>query len=598
MTTSTPTTDAVELATTATDTEFPDSVGPEQEPAPATDTDAVGGTAATLNAVAVPFDPNNLVIDINVRETFQLEDYPELADSIAEHGVLTPIIAHGLPGDTWATVRDGQLRTLTAIAVGLEEVPVWLIPPDTTISTGEAQITRIFEQITVNDRRIALTDGDRAAGIALALDLGASVTRVGKALQTKRDDVKRAAKVGASATARKAVDEGQLDLEQAAILGEYETIGDTDAVERLTSGRFANFTFEARRIANDRADRRAYYAAALAWAEAGFGVLYEYPSASGSDAELVHVGDLVDAEGHDVQLDDLHPEHGWLVWIDRSGELVTVDRETGAIVDADTVDRSTRRQPDREPADGLRHAREVEQYNDWQADCFLPTDKFAVAGLQFRSEFTTGTDDSPDTAGPDTAGQDAVDPEQEAAARDELASRRAQQEAEAAERREQERLENRRVRELNKQGTAAMDVRREFVTGLLTRKTAPTEAVKFVAEALVAQPSLLGEYNAFETASELINGAGTWRHDVQAILENAKPARCQVIVLGLVLGALERRTGKDCWRYNDKGVARYLRFLRQIGYPLVPVELAALGEIDYKTIDLDTPTAEPAAQAA
>ncbi|MFI2478684.1 hypothetical protein ACH49W_35555, partial [Nocardia xishanensis] len=83
-----------------------------------------------------------------------------------------------------------------------------------------------------------------------------------------------------------------------------------------------------------------------------------------------------------------------------------------------------------------------------------------------------------------------------------------------------------------------------------------------------------------------------------ASIETAKPARCQVIVLALVLGAYENRADKGLWRYADRGVRLYLEFLRELGHQLVPVELAALGELNSDDIDIDNPTAttEPDAQ--
>ncbi len=543
--------------------------------------------ARPRNAVAVFRDPHTLITDNNVRETFNLADFPELADSIAEHGVLTPITAYGHPEDLTAAVRDGQLRTLTAMAVGIEQVPVWLIEPDEALAAKDAEISRILTQITVNDRRIALTDGDRAAGIALALDLGASVTRVGKALQTKRDEIKQAGKIGASKTARKAVDDGQLDFEQAAILAEYENMGDTDAVRQLLDTDRGYFSYEARLIANDRAERRTYFTAVLPWAEAGFGVLHDYPDCGGADPVLVHANDLIVANGEPVDVDHLAADAGWLVWIEQASTPLTVERDTGAIVDASTVDWNTEHDPDREPADGLRHAREVTQQDRWQADYFLPADRLDAAGLRLISDLP----DAEPTDNPDREIDDTL-------AREELAARRAEAEAEAAARREQERLAARRVRELNKQGLAAMEVRREFVTRLLARKTLPPEASKFVAEALVAEPAVLGEYNAFETAAELLGGKGTWRRELQQVVETAKPARCQVIVLGLVLGAHEKRAVKDSWRYSEAGVTRYLRFLQQVGHELVPVELAAVGDLDFEHIDIETPISEPDAHAA
>ncbi|WP_181699023.1 ParB/RepB/Spo0J family partition protein [Nocardia sp. GTS18] len=555
---------------------------------------AAGTTGVLANAVAVTRNPNSLIIDNNVRETFRLEDHPELVDSIAEHGVLTPIIAYGHPDSPGAMVRDGQLRTLTAIAVGLDQVPVWLIAPDPAVDGKEAEISRVLEQITVNDRRVALTDGDRAAGIALVLDLGASVTRVGKALQSTRDDIKQAGKIGASLTARTAVDDGQLDLEQAAILAEYETIGDTDAVRQLLAAHRTHFSYEARLVANDRAERRAYFAAALPWAEAGFGVLLEYPGDHAPGPELVHVDDLADADGNALDSGNLSAEGGWLVWIERSNTLTTVDRDSGNIVDPTTVDWETEREPDREPAQGLRHARDVFQREQWQADYFLPAHLLDTQGLQLRSNLPEPQPAHIDNPDSDESSVDDVVAEQESA------QRRTRAEAETTARREQERLAMRRVRELNKQGLAAMDVRRQFVTDLLARKTPPPESAKFVADALIAEPNLLGEYNAAQTAAELLAGSGSRRHDLQQLVEAAKPARCHVIVLGLVLGAIEKRTGKDCWRYSDAGVNRYLRFLRHIGHELVPVELAAIAELDYEhiDIDIDTPAREPETAAA
>ncbi|MEV0768623.1 ParB/RepB/Spo0J family partition protein [Nocardia salmonicida] len=568
---------------------FADQTSPKADSATTPDPAGV-----PVNAVAVMRDPTTLIIDNNVRETFDLDDFPELADSIAEHGVLTPITAYGHPDDLTAVVRDGQLRTLTAVAVGIAQVPVWLIAPDSTLTGKDAEISRILSQITVNDRRIALTDGDRAAGIALALDLGASVTRIGKALQTKRDQIKQAGKIGASITARKAVDDGQLDFDQAAIVAEYENVGDTDAVRQLLSAR-THFSYEARLLANDRAERRAYYAAGLAWAEAGFGILDEYPNCDSPDAVLVHAGDLVDANGDPVDVDKFSADTGWVVWIERRTTMVTVERDTGAIIDGATVDWTTERDPEREPADGLRPAREVTQHEQWHADYFLPTNLLDTTGLRLASVDDEPTDHGNyviEDEGPTRTSLDDTD------AREELAARRAELEAEAATRREQERLAARRVRELNKQGLAAMEVRREFVTRLLTRKTPPPQAAKFIAEALVAEPALLGEYNAFETGAELLGGKGTWRRDLQSVVETAKPARCQVIVLGLVLGALEKRTVKDSWRYSDAGVGRYLRFLQLVGHDLVPVELATIGDLDYHDINIDVPIVGAETQAA
>ncbi|WP_280378331.1 ParB/RepB/Spo0J family partition protein [Nocardia wallacei] len=541
--------------------------------------------SAAPKAEARFLDPALLEIGENVRQNFRLEDYPDDTESIREHGVLQPIKVIRT-ADGRLVVRDGQVRTLTALAFEQPLVPVWITDADTAVDEKEAEIARVFEQITLNDRRIALTDGDRAAGIAHALDLGASVTRVSKALQTKRDQVKLARKVGASPTARGLVDDGQLDFEQAAVIAEYEAVGDTDAVTRLTKVSRGYFTFEARRIANDRAERRDYLAAALPYAEAGFGILTEEPDTYGLKPELRLAADLVDgATGEPVGDNRIHTEPDrWLVFLELAGEPLYVDRDTGAVVDPDTVDWDTDHDPDSQPRDGLRHAREIDQRDHWLAQYFLPADHLDAAGLRVPD---SGQPTDADTRVADDDGESDTDA-------DDLAARRAaaaDAAARAAAEREQVRQAARRVRELNKQGVAAKDARIEFVTRLLVRKTPPPPSAKFITEALAADSGLLAEYNAFDTALQLLEVTG-WRPGLVTAVESAKPARCQVILLGLVLGAYEKRTGKDAWRYADRGVRHYLQFLREVGHQLVPVELAAIGELDADTIDIDTPASE------
>ncbi|MFI6959855.1 ParB/RepB/Spo0J family partition protein [Nocardia sp. NPDC050408] len=581
--TDTPTPDTIDTDTTITiddATSNASEVGSESDSAVLV---PVTGRGPTM-------DPAELDIDENVRKTFRLEDHPDVTESIREHGVKNPIKVIWMP-DGRHVVRDGQVRTLTALAFEQSEVPVWITDFDTSVDANEAEIDRVLEQIYVNDRRIPLTDGDRAAGIALALDLGATVTRVGKALQTKRENVKRAGKIGTSTTARGLVDEGQYDLEQAALIAEYDNLGDTDAVERLTRANRNWFSYEANRIAADRTEARAYLAAALPYAEAGVGILTDYPDDKQftDDGPLVLAADLVDADGTAVDISHINANPGsWLVWLEISEDMVWVEVDTGALVDPDTVDWDTREHPDTEPTEGLRHAREVQQREQILTEYFLPRDRLEAAGLREREQ-ETGTETR-------DAFQD--DEQNEQGEGDELAAaRRAAAEAAAqaaAAAREQERLARRRVRELNKQGFAAKTTRTEFVTRLLTRKTPPAQAPVFLAQALVSDSGLLSEYHAFSTALELLGIKGfRGRDDVLADLDTAKPARAQVIVLALVLGAYESRCEKTLWRYADRGVRRYLKFLGQLGHSLVPVELAALGEVNSDDIDIDTAATEP-----
>jgi ParB-like chromosome segregation protein Spo0J len=586
------------------DTTYPDTDYGDSNPGePDADGDSAGQIGSLDRLCTGPrVNPADLEIDENVRKTFSLDDHPEVTDSIREHGVRNPILVIRMP-DKRLIVRDGQIRTLTALAHGLAEVPVYIRDFDPSVDTNEARIERIVEQITLNDRRIPLTKSDRAAGITQALDLGASVTRVAKALQTKRDEVKLVGKVGASATARRLIDDGQYDLAHAAVIADYENLGDADAVTRLLNARSTEFEFEANRITVDRDEARTYLAAALPYAEAGLGVLTDYPDLDHPDhGELLCAGEIVDAEGNALEFAHIAANPGpWLVWLDLDENQVWVEIDTGFIIDPDTVDWDTRDQPDTAPAEGLRHAREVEKRDQVLPEYFLPREHLDAVGLRERvdTEDETATGDVADAGEDDEPGEHGsrfgqVDPEQAAADRRAAAEAAAE---EAAQRAEIERAERRRIRELNKLGVAAKATRIEFVTRLLTRRTPPAQAALFMTRSLLADPGLTGEYHAFDSALKLLGIEGyRSRLDILATLDTTKPARAQVIALALVLGGYEHRADKDLWRYTESAVRRYLTFLRELGYPLVPVELAALGEIKPIDIDIDNPTAtgEPA----
>ncbi|WP_280442054.1 ParB/RepB/Spo0J family partition protein [Nocardia brasiliensis] len=522
--------------------------------------------------------PAELVIAANVRENFHLEDHPDYTESIREHGVMEPIWAIRMP-DGRLVVRNGHVRTLTALAFEQDSVPVRITEFDPTVDAKEAEILRVFDQITTNTY-VPLTEGDIAAGIALALELGASPTRIGKALQRKRAEVKLAGKIGASRTARGLIDSDQLDFEQAAILAEYETLGDTDAVQELLNVHRSHFHYTAKRIAKDREEQRAFLAAALPYAEIGCGVLTgDHPEVA-TGPELVPVTDILDGDGASIGLEHIQADpEGWLVWIELDEHQQVVERDTGAVVDYATVDWQTAGSADKTPLEGLRHADEVERRDRWLVEFWLPAEQLDARGWrQVSADLDEPVD--VDGSGADSAVSDEAS-----------AHRRAAAEAKAAEDREAERQARRRVRELNKQGEAAKEARVEFLVLYLKRKTTPPNAWKFIAEALANNSTLLGEYNALDNAFKLLGlEGGSWRrHELVEAIESAKPPRCLVIVLALVLGAYEKRTGRDCWRFSDKGVKHYMRFLAEIGHQLVPVELAAAGTLDYETIDLDNP---------
>ena len=104
-------------------------------------------------------------------------------DSIAEHGVLTPITAIRR-ADGVVEVRNGQRRTMAARKLGLSSVPVYVLPA-TAADTAAETIDRIVHQIVTNDHKSDLTDAQRARGIQQMIDAGLSVSKVAKILRTK-----------------------------------------------------------------------------------------------------------------------------------------------------------------------------------------------------------------------------------------------------------------------------------------------------------------------------------------------------------------------------------------------------------------------------
>jgi len=140
---------------------------------------------------------------------------------------------------------------------------------------------------------------------------------------------------------------------------------------------------------------------------------------------------------------------------------------------------------------------------------------------------------------------------------------------------------------LNKLGSAAQIVRREFVTKMLARKTPPKGAALFVAQCLAVSPSMLTANKAQETAAELL-GIDVGTHSARwanGVLDGSNDGRAQVVALALVLGALEAVTPKSAWRgdggcWGGVSSADYLRFLAEQGYGLADVEDIITGERD------------------
>ncbi|MFI6041918.1 hypothetical protein ACIA8C_09805 [Nocardia sp. NPDC051321] len=534
---------------------------PVNEPADAND------PPADLPAIEAKYmKPSELVIDENVRESFRIEDHPLQVASIKERGVKDPINAiREADGSVHAV--DGQVRLLIALALKIRVVPVFIVAAPVGLNDTERRIERIFDQINFNERRIPLTDADYAGGITLALDLGASVPRVAKALQTSRETVKANAKIGASPTAKALLETDQFSFDQLAVIGHYETLGDTEAVERLNKCTRSGFAHEVQLILAERAAERSYLEAALPYSAYGFGILTTEPDTSSAEAEFVPAELLVTADGEPVtaELVNTDPTR-WVVYLHRDEDGQLVEKNTGAIVEPEAVDWDTQDNTDAAPAPGLLHADLVEHRERWVPFCYLPADQLPDSGFQLLAATADPSDDK---------------------SVDEIA--RAESNAEAARQaaadREQARLKRARVEQLNIRGVAAAERRDGVLLNFLSRRTPHTAASRYVAESMANR---LGMNDLGKTLHLL--GVGGTRDALIKAIRAATPARAWVIVTAMIVARHENSLDKSLWRNHTPDTERYLHFLAEaaagLDYTLSDVEQAAAGDIDYREIDL------------
>ncbi|WP_067859803.1 ParB/RepB/Spo0J family partition protein [Nocardia shimofusensis] len=512
-------------------------------------------TARPAKARAQYLDPNDLVIGENVRVSFALDDHPAEAESIRRFGVRNPILAERHP-DGSIEVVDGQVRALIARAVGATQVPVWVTDAPTGVADNERRIARTLDQINLNDRRIPLSEADRAAGVALMLDLGASATRVANGLQRTRSEIRQAATIGRSATAKQLLDDGQYTLEQLAVIADYEAAGDTDAVQELTRATRYQFGYVARRIAADRTETRDRLHAALPYAATGFGTLTHEPDLSSEPTAFIPAADLTTTDGSPVGEHQIYADPArWVVFLEVEENAELVDASSGELVDPGTVSWDT--DPDAAPGEGLRHADTVRWRDRWTPTYYLLAEHLSDSGLTLVT--------SPD-----------INDEQ---ARASIA-------AEAAAR-ETSRQEYRRVRELNKRGVAAKQRREEFLTEYLTRRKPPAQAAGFIATYLAGQL----DASTVQLVTKIL-GIGHSRQELQTAITESPVNRVWVIVLAMVLATYEAPIDKSFWRARSSATTDYLHLLAELAadsgsdFALVDVEHAAAGDIDHHDIDL------------
>jgi ParB family chromosome partitioning protein len=167
-------------------------------------------------------DPATLTVDTNVRKDAALTK--EFVASIAEHGVLEPVIAHRKDDGT-VHVLMGQRRTRGAVEAARPLIPVMV-----TDSPDEAE--RIVTQVVENIQRAELTEADEAEAYHQLSLIGVPASAIAKKTGRTKVAVEGALKAKSTESGAKALGEGYT-ISQALVLAEFAS--DEEAVAELES---------------------------------------------------------------------------------------------------------------------------------------------------------------------------------------------------------------------------------------------------------------------------------------------------------------------------------------------------------------------------
>lgn len=240
---STMATQATSSKTTRTSTPAEAAAG-QPEPTGQTTTPAAEVTSELLQ-----LDPRTLIIEGNIRSKADLDE--EFVASVAEHGVLVPIVA--VRTEQGVQVRYGQRRTVAAIVTHRPSVPVVVFSAD-----PGAELDRIIEQWHENEHRAGLSVSDQAAAVQQLTAFGLNAGQISQRLRAPKARVDLALKVGGSELASKAADRYDLTLDQAAVVAEFENDKETltllIAAAKQGPGKFAHAA-QAARDARETAEK-------------------------------------------------------------------------------------------------------------------------------------------------------------------------------------------------------------------------------------------------------------------------------------------------------------------------------------------------------
>lgn len=142
---------------------------------------------------------------------------------------------------------------------------------------------------------------------------------------------------------------------------------------------------------------------------------------------------------------------------------------------------------------------------------------------------------------------------------------------------EEEKAERRRTIENNKAADSAEIVRREFITSLLARKTAPKNTAAFIAHTLTHSAYIVSKgFNKMGLTAQLL-GTGEGHDGVKSHL-NKTTVKPEIVSLAIMFTAYESSLDRTSWRHTDADHSYYLNELVKWGYNLSDVETLMTGQ--------------------
>jgi ParB family transcriptional regulator, chromosome partitioning protein len=503
---------------------------------------------------APQLDPRLLLVDVNVRHSTSADK--DLVASVREVGVLQPINAVRT-ADGQVRVRYGHRRTLAAIQADLPTVPVLIVADEGT--TDAAQVERLVTQWAENQHRVGLSNAEQADVIGQLAAFGVSAAQIAKRTKTPRATVNAALTVMGSELARHAAARYDwLDLTQAAVVAEVED--DPEAVKALiAAAKTGQFDHVAQRIRDKRAEQARIEVKTEELRAQGITVVDrpEY-----NDTTTRSLRDLVDAEGNEVDAEQHRACPGHAVYLTEETEWIKLSEVPNLPDGWDWL------------ADDWTDSEQHEREEDPEVQAY------GLGAVPVCQDYAAHAHQIQTYGRPVGNQADQLSEADKGHARAERGD----------------------VIASNKAWKSATTVRREFVTRLLTRKSAPKGAVAYVAHELAqgehAQRRAMEDGHT--TACELLGvevetgsyGYRSGRTKLAEQLAQASDGRAQVITLGLILAAQEAATNTNSWRYVHADTSRYLTFLAERGYPLAEVEHRACGRTVLPENPDETPDAE------